>query len=46
MGNLCTKVIEQEKPMEKYYFIYDLQSNKYEYTKIRFNDKIFIKEYT
>ena len=28
------------------YFVYDLQNNEYEYIKIRWNNKIFIKEFT
>ena len=46
MGNLCTKISEDEKPIKRYYFVYDLQNNKYEYTSIRWDDKIYIKEYT
>ena len=46
MGNLCVKIDISEKPEDIYYYVYDLQNNEYKYDKIRWNDKIFIKEFT
>ena len=46
MGNLCVKMDISEKPEDIQYFVYDLQNNEYEYNKIRWNEKIFIKEFT
>ena len=46
MGSLCSKPTSDEKPVEIYYYIYDLQNDKYEYTKISWSEKISVKEYT